>query len=143
MAMFGRTKDAVPADTRINSVIGEGTTFSGTLRVDGSIVIHGEFEGTLTATESVIVGKTGNVRAGLSARDALVAGKVKGKICAREKVELQTGAHLDGDVLAKSFMIEEGVYFHGNCSMGDEAADESSLASTPKSPPDLGLLGQR
>jgi cytoskeletal protein CcmA (bactofilin family) len=143
MAMFGKVKDGAPPDLRVNSVIGEGTSFTGTLRVDGSILIQGEFEGTLTASESVIVGKTGNVRAGLNVRDAAVAGKVKGKIVAREKVELQTGAHLDGDVFAKSFMIEEGVYFHGNCSMGEEGTDDVGLTSTPKSPPDLGLLGQR
>jgi cytoskeletal protein CcmA (bactofilin family) len=143
MAMFGKVKDGAPPDLHVNTVIGEGTSFTGTLRVDGSILIQGEFEGTLTASESVIVGKTGNLRAGLNVRDAAVAGKVKGKIVAREKVELQTGAHLEGDVFAKSFMIEEGVYFHGNCSMGEEGSDDVGLASTLKSPPDLGLLGQR
>lgn len=143
MAMFGKVKEGAPPDTQVNSVIGEGTSFTGTLRVDGSIVIQGEFEGSLQASESVIVSKTGTVRANLSVRDAVVSGKIKGKIVAREKVALQTGAHLEGDVFAKSFMIDEGVYFHGNCSMGEEGAEDVGLAPGPKVPPDLGLLGQR
>jgi cytoskeletal protein CcmA (bactofilin family) len=152
MAMFGSSKKegGAPPDTRINTVIGEGTTLTGTLRVEGSVLVHGEFEGTLTATESAIVGKTGSVRAGINARDILVAGKVRGKIVAKDRVELQTGARLEGDVLAKSFMIEEGVFFQGNCSMGEDvAADEPSPASsTASSDPassqrGLGLLGQR
>lgn len=144
MAMFGRNgKESSLPETRINTVIGEGTLFTGTLRVEGSIIVHGEFEGTLTASESVIVGKSGSVRAGISARDATVAGKIKGKIVAKDRVELQTGARLEGDVFAKSFMIEEGVYFQGNCSMGDDLAhdDGGALAKVPAG--DAGLVGQR
>ena len=144
MAMFNKSKDGGAAgDTRINTVIGEGTAFSGTMKIEGSILINGEFEGTLTASETLVVGKTGNVRAGLNVREATVSGKVKGKIVARDRVELQTGARLEGDVFAKSFMIEEGVFFQGNCSMGEEPVEGGLVSSTPKSPPDLGLLGQR
>lgn len=153
--MFGSAKKdgGAPADTRINTVIGEGTSLTGTLRVEGSILVHGEFEGTLTATESAIVGKTGNVRAGITARDILVAGKVRGKLVAKDRVELQTGARLEGDVLAKSFMIEEGVFFQGNCSMGDDVVIEeassahgsggSAAADPATTQRGLGLLGQR
>lgn len=157
MAMFGRQKESgAPSDTRINTVIGEGTLMTGTLRVEGSLLVNGEFEGTLTATESAIIGKTGSVRAGISAREILVAGKVRGKVLAKERVELQTGARLEGDVIAKSFMIEEGVFFQGNCSMGEEVSLEESKsigsgksggAGTHGDPtsgqPGLGLLGQR
>lgn len=155
MAMFGSAKKegGAPADTRINTVVGEGTTMTGTLRVEGSVLVHGDFEGTLTATESAIIGKTGSVRAGISARDVLVAGKVRGKIVAKDRVELQTGARLEGDVLAKSFMIEEGVFFQGNCSMGEDVAVEdvpSNMSTGNSAPADpattqrgLGLLGQR
>ncbi|MDZ4803307.1 MAG: polymer-forming cytoskeletal protein [Candidatus Eisenbacteria bacterium] len=157
MAMFGRQKDSgAPSDTRINTVIGEGTLMTGTLRVEGSLLVNGEFEGTLTATESAIIGKTGSVRAGISAREILVAGKVRGKVLAKERVELQTGARLEGDVIAKSFMIEEGVFFQGNCSMGEEVSLEESKpigssksggagthGDTASGQPGLGLLGQR
>jgi cytoskeletal protein CcmA (bactofilin family) len=154
MAMFGKTKDSSAAETKINTVIGEGTSLAGTIKVEGSILVHGDFEGTLTASESVIVGKTGHVRAGINSRETIVAGRVRGKIVARDRVELQTGARLEGDVLAKSFMIEEGVFFQGNCSMGDDALGEElgptqstgtagATGASRSGPPDLGLLGQR
>jgi cytoskeletal protein CcmA (bactofilin family) len=144
MAMFNKSREGAPAEARINTVLGEGTSFNGQLKVEGSVLVNGDFEGTLSATETLVVGKTGSVRGGLSVRDATVSGRVKGKIVARDRVELQTGARLEGDVFAKSFMIEEGVFFQGNCSMGDDAVDEEQvLGPVPKSPPDLGLLGQR
>jgi cytoskeletal protein CcmA (bactofilin family) len=144
MAMFNKSRDGAPADNKINTVIGEGTSFNGALKVEGSIIVNGEFEGTISASETLIVGKNGSIRGGLNVRDAMVSGKVKGKIVAKDRVELQTGARLEGDVYARSFMIEEGVFFQGNCSMGEEALEEPQiLSSKPKSPPDLGLLGQR
>ena len=64
--MFGSKKEGgAPADTRINTVIGEGTHLSGTLRVEGSLLVNGDFEGTITASESAIIGKSGSVRAGI------------------------------------------------------------------------------
>lgn len=151
MAMFGKSKESNTAETKINTVIGEGTFLAGTLRVEGSVLVHGDFEGTLSASESVIVGKTGNVRAGVSSRETIVAGRVRGKIVAKDRVELQTGARLEGDVLAKSFMIEEGVFFQGNCSMGDDALADEPLSSQSTGTsggarpgqPDLGLLEKR
>jgi len=145
MAMFNKSREeSSGTETRVNTVIGEGTKLSGTVNVQGSVVVHGEVDGSLSASESIIVGKTGNLKAGLNAKDVIVSGKVKGKIVARERVELQTGARLEGDVFAKSFMIEEGVFFQGNCSMGEEPAQESEDKDvSPKSPPDLGLLGRR
>jgi cytoskeletal protein CcmA (bactofilin family) len=154
MAMFGKPKERGDGETKVNTVVGEGTTLVGTIKVEGSILIHGDVEGTLTASESVIVGKSGHVRAGISSRETIVAGRVRGKIVAKDRVELQTGARLEGDVLAKSFMIEEGVFFQGNCSMGDDVHSEDlapsqstgTIGSTTGSrgnAPDLGLLGKR
>lgn len=155
MAMFGKSKDVGGGtETKINTVIGEGTIFAGTIKVEGSILVHGEFEGTLTASESVIVGKTGNVRAGISSRETIVAGRVRGKVVAKDRVELQTGARLEGDVLAKSFMIEEGVFFQGNCSMGEDAHAEEmgpvqstgtagANGGSRSGQPDLGILERR
>jgi len=59
----------------------------------------------------------------------LISGTVVGKIRARERVELLAGAHVRGDVYAQSFKIEDGVFFHGTCVMGEAAASEVESAS--------------
>ncbi len=150
--MFGN-KDraetpAVPAgggtrEKRVNSVLGEGATFTGTLRVGGTLVLNGEFEGTLTVGDSLVVGKSGHMKADADVQTATIAGRVEGRIFAKDRVELQTGAHFRGDVHAKSFVIQDGVFFQGNCSMGEaqrESQDPKDAAGGSK--PDLGILKQ-
>ena len=37
---------------------------------------------------------------------------------AENKIELQSGSHVEGDIKTKRLVIDEGVFFEGNCSMG-------------------------
>jgi cytoskeletal protein CcmA (bactofilin family) len=68
------------------------------------------------------------VKADLDVGSANIAGRVEGRVYAKERVELQTASHLKGDVHAKSFVIQDGCFFQGNCSMG-EAHQPSSRPS--------------
>jgi cytoskeletal protein CcmA (bactofilin family) len=50
-----------------------------------------------------------------------------------EQVELQKGARVEGDVLTRSFVIEPGVWFQGQCRMELTEADEARLRVEPGS----------
>jgi cytoskeletal protein CcmA (bactofilin family) len=115
---------------RIGTVIGEGARVQGTINVNGSLRIDGEIEGGHVVTsENLSVGAKGSIKGDLTVKQALISGTVVGKIRARERVELLAGAHVRGDVYAQSFKIEDGVFFHGTCIMGDPAASELEAAS--------------
>lgn len=107
----------------LNSVIGEGSQLVGRLRIQGSIRIDGVLEGSLMASDVVVIGRTGRARADLRAREIVVSGTVEGKLIAEERVELQAGARVEGDMWAQSLAIAEGVLFMGSCSMGKEATE--------------------
>lgn len=117
-------------ETKQSSVIGEGVSINGTMRVEGTVTILGEFEGKITCTDQLVVGKTGRVKAELEVGSAMVAGWVEGRVFARERVELATHSHLKGDVHAKSFVIQDGCFFQGNCSMGEAAGATSGTRTT-------------
>ena len=48
-----------------------------------------------------------------------------------ETVELQKGARVEGDILTRSFVIEPGVWFQGQCRMELTEADEARLRVEP------------
>jgi cytoskeletal protein CcmA (bactofilin family) len=133
--------DRPAAKGKETTILGPGAHFTGNLSVDGSLEIHGVFEGTVSCSETLRVGPSGQVKAELDARDAVISGKVLGTITARERVELEKGSHFEGDVHSKTFMIQEGVFFQGNCSMGE---DPTQKAATPSDDgkPELGILKQ-
>jgi cytoskeletal protein CcmA (bactofilin family) len=120
----------------VNSILGEGSSFKGNIRIDGSMRVDGEFEGNLTVTESLIVGKGGTVKAEIEVGEAVIGGRVIGRLRASERVELQTGSRMEGDVFTQSFMIEDGVFFRGSCHMGKEEGEAEEILA-----PDQAGLG--
>ncbi len=143
MAIFKKEDTTVSAAVSgVNSILGEGSSIKGNIRIEGSMRVDGDFEGNLTVTESLIVGKSGNVKAELEVGEAVVGGRVTGRIRASERVELQTGSRMEGDVYTQSFMIEDGVFFRGSCHMGkDEMIENEKEEEEEILAPEQGGLG--
>ncbi len=137
--MFGKeSKEEVrPAPERSTTIIGNGASFNGVVRVNGSLRIDGEVEGQLQVTEAITIGPTGVVKAEISANSAIIGGRIKGRIWAKEKVVLQRGSRLEGDVHAALFKIEDGAFFQGNCAMG-----EAGKSGAPEAPRDAAGPGR-
>jgi cytoskeletal protein CcmA (bactofilin family) len=75
------------------------------------------------------------VKADLEVGSATIGGWVEGRVYAKERVELETSSHLKGDVHSKSFVIQDGCFFQGNCTMGeahDASRNRPALAEVPR-----------
>jgi cytoskeletal protein CcmA (bactofilin family) len=57
--MFG--KEATETQGTINTILGHDCNFTGNNEAKGSVRIDGDFEGKVTSSDSVIVGKCGMV----------------------------------------------------------------------------------
>jgi len=106
------------SDTMMN-ILGNGTRFKGNLKVAGSLRIDGDFDGEMTVSETLIVGKAGKLKGTIKAKNSIIGGIINGNLSTKEKVELQVGAKFDGDLICKKLIIEEGVLFDGNCQMSE------------------------
>jgi cytoskeletal protein CcmA (bactofilin family) len=124
--MFGKDADtggapvATGGDARTTSILAQGCTFKGEVQIQGIFRVEGEFDGTVRTPEQLVVGKTGVVRGAIQVKNAIIGGRVIGNITAETKIELQSGSHVEGDIRTRRLVIDEGVYFEGNCSMGDK-----------------------
>jgi len=99
------------------TVIGEGLTIEGDITGDEEIVINGNLRGRLTTTDAVTVGSTAIVGADITGTSLSVAGQVTGDVTASERVDLQAGGKLIGDIKAARFTIADGASFKGNVDM--------------------------
>lgn len=99
------------------TIIGEGTTFEGSIVVPHSIRIDGSFKGKIDTSEVLTIGSSGIVEAEIIARSAVIGGKVIGNLSVQERVELEVNSSLIGDLNTKDLIINEGAVFHGNCTM--------------------------
>ncbi len=118
------------------NLLGEGTSFNGTMNVKGSIRIDGECEGKFNVLDTLVVGKPGRVKGEVRAKQAVIGGKVEGKLFATNRVEFQAGASIEGDLVCKLLVIEEGATFDGSCKMGEKEMATSKEGSAPGETPE-------
>jgi cytoskeletal protein CcmA (bactofilin family) len=132
--MFGKEGEQLPGEGKMNSIIGKGCKINGTITVsEGTLRIDGEFEGTVTVPDTLVIGKDGHVKATIKVKSAVVGGTVVGNIDAKEKIELQAGSRLEGDIKTTRLVIDEGVFFEGNCKMSPEGQhDQKASMQAPQ-----------
>ena len=133
---------AAPRNATINNpdqaTIGKSLVIKGEVTGSEALYIDGRVEGAITlAGNRVTVGRNGVVAANISARDIVVLGKVRGNICASDRVDIRNEGSLTGDVVAQRISIEDGAYFKGGIDIrkpgaktNGEAKDEPAAART-------------
>jgi cytoskeletal protein CcmA (bactofilin family) len=128
VSMFGKEDESVPGEGKMNSIIGKGCKVNGTVDIqEGTIRVDGEFEGTLNCPATLYIGKSGRVKANVNVKNAIVGGKVLGNIAAKNKIELQAGSRVEGDLKTSRLVIDEGVFFEGSCKMSPDGKTESGM----------------
>ena len=115
------------SDTKtVNTIIGVGSELRGEFKAGGVLRIDGFFSGELKTDGKVIIGKTGVVKTDIRADTIIIGGAVHGNIFASKQVRLLTTAHLRGDIVTPSLIVEEGVIFEGSCMINKKEHAKSS-----------------
>lgn len=125
--MMGGTKKG--SSNGLDSLLGVGVDCEGSASVEGTLRLDGSYRGQLEVGDTLIIGSTGSFAGRAVATEVVVGGTFTGEVLGTERVELQKGARLEGDVLTRSFVIEPGVFFEGSCRMEFSEADEARLRS--------------
>jgi cytoskeletal protein CcmA (bactofilin family) len=126
--MLGKKENgAVNGGQTLNTIIGRGTLFEGTMKVENSVRVDGVFKGELTCSGALTISQSGEAYAHLEGKDIYINGIVRGTVRA-EKVRLDSQARFVGDIYATALSVSEGAIFHGSCSMDiDEGEDAHKL----------------
>lgn len=116
--------EAVPVQSRVTSILGEGISWKGEVTGEGGLRIEGLFEGVIDIAGLVIVDTKGRVESDLIKADTvIVAGAVRSDIQAK-RVEIRSTGRVWGNVTTVRFSTEEGAYLRGKIQMEEETAAE-------------------
>jgi cytoskeletal protein CcmA (bactofilin family) len=116
----------------IESLIGEHTSFEGTLRTQGPVRLLGTIQGEIESKSAIIVEEKARVTARLTAQQVTVAGQVDGQIYCDGRVEIRPTGRVTGEINAGALIVQEGAYFDGSSKM---AAPGSSPSAAPTPAP--------
>ncbi|MDX1492459.1 MAG: polymer-forming cytoskeletal protein [Longimicrobiales bacterium] len=113
------------APDAVISIIGPGMTIVGDCETDGTVRIEGTVEGSIKAGKAVVVGKQGSVMGDIFTQDAVISGRVEGKLIAASRLELQATCRIDGEVQTRRMQLEEGAVLNGSVQMGADAVSDA------------------
>lgn len=97
--------------------MGPKTRYAGRIDTDEPLLILGPLEGEIKSVSEVEVGETGDVKANLSARSIVIAGRVIGDCSASDRIEIRASGKLHGSVKTPRFAIADGAEFKGTSQM--------------------------
>jgi len=113
------SKTSAP-ERAMNTIVGKNTTIIGKMEIAQSIRIDGTFKGSLTATDTLIVGSTGKLSdVTIKVKNAIIGGNIKGCIIASDRVTLEDTSSVEGDLTARLLTVKEGASFFGSCKSGE------------------------
>jgi cytoskeletal protein CcmA (bactofilin family) len=103
----------------IDALLGQNTSFSGTLVFDGIVRIDGNFEGKIKTNDTLVIAEYGKVNAEIEAGVVKILGEFQGTIVATSKIEMYKPALVNGTLVTPNIRMEEGVVFNGTSQMSD------------------------
>lgn len=100
-------------NTDVSAFLEEGSELEGNLTFSGIVRINGRFVGQITSPDALIIGVPASIDGTLHVGSANIGGLVKGLIVARERIEIQKTARVEGTLNAPAIIVHEGAQIIG------------------------------
>lgn len=117
---------AVPNE-EVVAFLEPGIEIEGQIKVtSGMVRVNCQFKGEICSEGTIIVPSQGDVEGDIEALQISIAGKVKGKIRASERLEIKEHGILLGDVETATLVVDPGAYFSGHCDMPTDQIEKAA-----------------
>lgn len=103
--------------------LGRDIVLEGKLKFSGSMVLNGQFTGTIMSDGHLRLGPEAVVKGNISADEVHIEGEVEGNIDAKGRVLLGNRSRVAGDVTSSILVVEEGAMFSGRSDMRQRPAE--------------------
>jgi cytoskeletal protein CcmA (bactofilin family) len=118
----------------LNTILGKGAYFEGVITVEHSLRVDGKVKGDVKTSDTLVVGKEGEIEGNVKAKNLVVGGKLNGIIDADGKTVLESRSEFHGEMKTRKLVIDEGATFDGKCSM---VGDDKKLSDLGKKNDDI------
>jgi cytoskeletal protein CcmA (bactofilin family) len=133
--MFG-SKTSKP-QSRIDCLIGAGTTIEGNLAFSGGLRVDGRVRGNVVAVDgeaaTLVVSEEARIEGEIRVSHVVINGTVVGPVHASEYVELQAKCNVTGDVHYKTIEMHLGAVVQGRLAHQNEEKSDKVVRLKPAS----------
>jgi cytoskeletal protein CcmA (bactofilin family) len=121
----------VPQVDAMTTVIAQDAVWKGEITSEGTVHVHGRFEGSIRARDDVFVADQADVDATVNANNVIIAGLIKGTIRCGSRFEVLPTGRITGDVNAPTLVVHEGAVVTGQFRMGPGEPSATDDQPTP------------
>jgi cytoskeletal protein CcmA (bactofilin family) len=122
-SQFSIAKTFASAGTAEQATIGRSIVIKGEVSGGESLYIDGKIEGSINLPDHrVTVGRNGQVKADISAKEVVVMGKIDGNLVVGDRVDVRNEGSVNGDVVAQRLTVEDGAFINGRVDLGKAMA---------------------
>ncbi|WP_110573084.1 bactofilin family protein [Marinomonas alcarazii] len=111
MGIFGGQNRA-KSQSATTTLIAEGCTINGQIKVDNHLQIDGNVEGQIEATKQIKISVSGDVQGEITTDRLIINGKFEG-ICRANYIEILSCGCVSGTIYSDNLSIEPGGKFTG------------------------------
>ena len=132
--MFGRKDNSKP-QSRIDCLIGAGTTIEGDITFTGGLRVDGHVHGSVVAADgksgTLVLSEQAQIEGEIRVSHVVINGTVVGSVHAGEYIELQPKANVTGDVYYKTLEIQLGAVLQGRLVLQNDSKSDKVVPFKP------------
>jgi cytoskeletal protein CcmA (bactofilin family) len=106
---------------QISGFLDQGTNITGELQFSNTLRIDGNFHGSITSGDALIIGEHAVVHADIKVGEIEIHGQVFGNVEAERRAEIASTGRLRGDLRTTTLTIQAGAVLDGRSHMPTEA----------------------
>jgi cytoskeletal protein CcmA (bactofilin family) len=132
--MFGKKGSSKP-ESRIDCLIGAGTTIEGDITFTGGLRVDGRVRGNVVASDgksgTLVLSEQAQIEGEVRVSHVVINGTLVGPIHAAEYIELQSKANVTGDVYYKSLEMQLGAVLQGKLVFQSDSKSDKVVQFKP------------
>ena len=106
---------------QISGFLDQGTHITGELQFSNTLRIDGNFHGSITSGDTLIVGEHAVVHADIKVGEIEIHGQVFGNVEVKRRAEISSTGRLRGDLQTSMLIVQAGAVLEGRSHMAAEA----------------------
>jgi cytoskeletal protein CcmA (bactofilin family) len=112
----------------ISGFLDKGTNVTGELHFSGTLRIDGNFHGSISTEDVLVIGEHAVVHADIKVGEIEIHGRVCGNIEGKRRVEIYSTGRVRGDIHCPALVVNRGSVFDGRSIMaGDSDEDPAGV----------------
>lgn len=116
-----------PSD-QVSGFLDKGTNVTGELDFAGTLRIDGNFQGSISTGDILMIGEHAIVNADIRAGEVEIHGQFFGSIEAKRRVEISPSGRVCGDIHAPVLSMSPGAMLDGRIRMANDRPEETTVA---------------